>query len=522
MAGASQESLTGGRTLALPVSPLAVVVRQDERVRYSDLRSVEQLVELKVSESTVLEYKREVDLSGTSARRELLKDLTGMANGGGGSIIYGVEEDGHGSASRVVALATQSVVGQMRHIVQAGVQPPLVWAVEAYATGDGWVIVAEVEPSGLGPYMVDGYNEQRYFVRIGTDVVRMSERSVRDAYALASRAASQREGEWQQRFLPLQGSDESPWLSLSAVPLPPLRDLFEGREVEPSSFAEPPLMANYRSHTDLGAAARQMYHWADGLAGETPDLAVRLHRNGAAGIIERWGEQLDLGLIARQTNAYLMYLAWYWTRFSLSRPVEVRARFTGLTVARIGSAGGFPAPPVRQPAGLIVNEIEVSEEILPWELLRAPARHRLIRRLIERLTLAYGLSHSGELFESGWLFDRSQRRTRFALSRGSIWHPAANTRVAQIDSEGRVIGSQGKPVLFLNSGALVDASGDTVALVEMAGGHSCPPEFVPNYDEVKVNGPGYMGIEPIDAWLDGAIPNPTSQWSVKGFEELLA
>ncbi len=490
-------------------------------MRYPDLRSVELLVELKVSESTSLEYKREINLSRTAGRRELLKDLTGMANGGGGAVIFGVEEDGHGAASRVAALASRAGVGQMQHIVQAGVQPPLVWAIEAYPAGDGWVIVAEVEPSDLGPYMVDGYDEHRYYVRAGTDVVRMSERSVRDAYALATRAQSQRESEWERRFLPLLGADSSPWLSVSAVPLAPTRELYEGREVEPGSFAEPPGLMRYLDHTDLRVATRQMYHWADGLAGETEDFAIRLHRSGAAGIIERWGPQIDLGLVARQLNAYLIYLAWYWARFSLYRPVEVRVLFTGLTAARIDRGGGFPAPPVRQPAGLNVDHVEIDGELLPWELAKAPVRHRLVRRLIERLTLAYGLTYSGDLFESGWLFDRNQRRTRFALARGMIWLPSSGTRVAQIDQQGRVIGSHGAAGLFLNGGAIIDEQGDTIAVGEMAEGFACPAEFLPSYADAAGDGPGQTGIDPAEPWLDSAVPDASGLWGSRTLDELL-
>lgn len=494
---------------------------QNGVVRYPDLRSVELLVELKVRESTSLEYKREVELSREPDRRELLKDLTGMANGGGGAIIFGIEEDGNGAASRIAALTSRAVVGQMQHIVQAGVQPPLVWAVEAYPAGGGWVIVAEVEPSDLGPYMVDGYGEQRYYVRAGTDVVRMGERSVRDAYALAARTQSQRESEWERRFLPLRGADGSQWLSVSAVPLATGRELYEGREVEPSSFAEPPGLARYLDHTDLQLATRQMYHWADGLAGETEDFAIRLHRNGAGGIIERWGPEINVGLVARQVNAYLVYFAWYWNRFSLSRPVEVRAHFTGLTGAHIGRAGGFPAPPVRQPAGLKVDHVEVDDEVLPWELAKAPVRHRLVRRLVERLALAYGLRYSGDLFDSGWLFDRNQRRTKFALARGMIWTPMPEMRVAQIDQQGRIIGTQGAAGLFLRRGAIVDDQGHTVALVEMAEGFGCPAEFLPSYMDAAVDGPGRSGIDPIEPSLDSVVPDASGLWSDRTLDDLL-
>lgn len=169
-----------------------------------------------------------------------------------------------------------------------------------------------------------------------------------------------------------------------------------------------------------------------------------------------------------------------------------------------------------------VNDVEVFDEVLPWELAKAPVRHRLVRRLVERLTLAYGLTYSGELFESGWLFDRNQHRTRYALARGMVWLPTSNTRVAQIDQQGRVIGSHGATGLFLSRGAIVDDQGDTVALVEMAEGFGCPAEFLPSYVDAAVDGPGQSGIEPIVPWLDSAVPDPSGLWSDRTLDDLLA
>ena len=55
------------------------------------IQHIEGLIEDGVYESKHIEYKRELELS--KGRVEFLNDLTAMANGDGGDIIYGVETD---------------------------------------------------------------------------------------------------------------------------------------------------------------------------------------------------------------------------------------------------------------------------------------------------------------------------------------------------------------------------------------------------------------------------------------------
>src|SRR2546426_7993619 len=55
--------------------------------------SIRGLVRLKVPEGPSLEYKAAIPLGKKRERREALKDLTAIANGGGGTIIVGVTKD---------------------------------------------------------------------------------------------------------------------------------------------------------------------------------------------------------------------------------------------------------------------------------------------------------------------------------------------------------------------------------------------------------------------------------------------
>ena len=70
---------------------------------------IERFVATDVDESRVLEFKREVNLSTRDQKLEALKDLTAMANGGGGVVVFvigvvGLLEEGERLLGRVVRL----------------------------------------------------------------------------------------------------------------------------------------------------------------------------------------------------------------------------------------------------------------------------------------------------------------------------------------------------------------------------------------------------------------------------------
>ncbi len=69
----------------------------------------------------------------------------------------------------------------------------------------GYVLAVEITRSPLGPYMVQGYGDWRYYIRSGSRTEPMSEQQVRDAYMFAARAREQREDVWKTHLLPLNG-----------------------------------------------------------------------------------------------------------------------------------------------------------------------------------------------------------------------------------------------------------------------------------------------------------------------------
>ena len=131
-----------------------------------------------------IEFKQEVPES-TGARRKVLRTLAAFANGDGGHLLFGVEDDG-----KILGLPTASTsqVAQdaITRFISSLVAPLPNFSVHSIALDDGSdraVIVVTVESGGAPPYGVGPENPQYYIRRGATtfpasaDVVRALARS---------------------------------------------------------------------------------------------------------------------------------------------------------------------------------------------------------------------------------------------------------------------------------------------------------------------------------------------------------
>ena len=452
-----------------------------------------------------------------------------MGNGGGGTVIFGLDEEPETSIAKCLTpLPSANIVGVIEDIVRSAVRPPLLWSHDTFEADGGCVVVADIEASPLGPYMVEAYGDQRYYKRISRSVHAMSEQEVRDAYSLAHRSGERRSQVWADHDLPMHALNEHPWIVVSAVPEEPLSPIMDQQSIDLTLFRIPPPLAHYMSQTELEFAIHGMRHWADGLTADDgfdakkAECVLRLHRDGAAGIAQAIRTEIEPEWIARMFNCFLIYLAWFWEEFQLRRPLGLELGIEGLAPCTLPQhAFSTSQQAVVHPVGMEVNELKLVEQILPWELGRASVRHRILRRVCDGLERAFGSPSASAMFERGWLYTKDGFRSGLALDRGMIWNPVTNVRVTGVDVSGRIRHpGTGEVCAYVLDGVVLDEAGDTLATLEMAQGAGCPDDFIPRIEQIS-SSPLAQPVEPEDSEPLQDPLSPTGSWSGATIVEIL-
>jgi len=154
-----------------------------------------RLLDDKISERKVLEYKQSLSIGPDSERAEFLADVSSFANASGGDIIFGIseerDEDGQptGTPKRIVPLQLQnaaSEIARIEQIIQSGIEPriPVVQAKIIEISERGFVLVIRVVKSWIAPHMVSFKNRTRFFSRNNTGKVQLDVQQIGAAFAL--------------------------------------------------------------------------------------------------------------------------------------------------------------------------------------------------------------------------------------------------------------------------------------------------------------------------------------------------
>lgn len=149
---------------------------------------LEGLVRDRVSESLLLDYKGLLALDRSSDRREAAKDVSGLANAIGGTLIYGIVEerlddrnvparDGHGFD------CTNDLISRFHQTVNSLLSPHLIdYNVRQIPFGSGSVLIVWVPQSPAKPHLTTG-DSHRFYVRSGDQTAPMDEHQIAQAYA---------------------------------------------------------------------------------------------------------------------------------------------------------------------------------------------------------------------------------------------------------------------------------------------------------------------------------------------------
>jgi hypothetical protein len=127
---------------------------------------IQALVAARTAEGTYLEFKRDLPRPDAGGRHDFLADVSAFANSSGGDLVYGIDEDGEGRATAVVAQPgnPDEEARRLQDVLLNGIEsrvPGL--QVQAVTVAGGFVVVVRAPQSWAGPHRVK--SNQHFFTR---------------------------------------------------------------------------------------------------------------------------------------------------------------------------------------------------------------------------------------------------------------------------------------------------------------------------------------------------------------------
>lgn len=160
-----------------------------------DEEKLQKICDDLTSETLTLEFKRDLPGKEKEDKVEFLKDVAALANAEGGDLIYGIEEKS-GSALRIHPIAVSSIDAEKRRlgqILDGGVEPRITGIrFQEVVVSGGYVLVLRVPLSYDGPHRISYNSDERFLLRSGTHISKMSYDQIKSAFdrtaSLAERA----------------------------------------------------------------------------------------------------------------------------------------------------------------------------------------------------------------------------------------------------------------------------------------------------------------------------------------------
>lgn len=155
-----------------------------------DKNDIDALVTKAVPESRLLDYKAALPGGTDADKKEFAADVTSFANAGGGTIVFGVAEQG-GVAVDACGLEIKDAdkeVLRLQDLMMTGIDPRIAGVQVRWVSGFrlGPVILVRVPRSWSAPHMVTaGRAESRFFARSGARKEPLDVRQIRAAFALS-------------------------------------------------------------------------------------------------------------------------------------------------------------------------------------------------------------------------------------------------------------------------------------------------------------------------------------------------
>ncbi len=199
--------------MSLQGKPVTEVTEQDLR----------RLIADRVRESQTLDYKRESYGRNDDQIREMLRDISAMANAFGGDLLIGVEEDDESIASDLYGIENaeeeaQRIVSSCLSNIQERVPGLVAWPVPL-STGRS-VIVVRVPQSLRAPHMVTFRGINQFWARRDQQKTPMSVYEIKETCLKVERLMEKLERFIGQRKQEIREKiTASPYFAMSVTPL---------------------------------------------------------------------------------------------------------------------------------------------------------------------------------------------------------------------------------------------------------------------------------------------------------------
>ncbi len=253
---------------------------------------LQALVRDSVHEGDIVEYKRDMYGGDDESKREMLRDITAMANHKGGFLLIGMDEDDDGVAIAVLGVERDDHPARVTSSCLANIERRLFGLdVDEVALNNGRVVVAVRIPQSLtGPHMVTFKGLFQFWKRHGRQKERMSVDEIEAAFENRINAETRLErflDERRRRTLTLVASlptGKQPCLWLAATPVFVKEEFVDISEPAVIAFLQSPPSGRFRPSASVFSGApvptlsglRADYTSGDGSLGQY----LELRRNG--------------------------------------------------------------------------------------------------------------------------------------------------------------------------------------------------------------------------------------------------
>jgi hypothetical protein len=165
-----------------------MINKRVEEIKESNLQA---LIDNKVFEGKTIEYKRELPNNSDPDKKEFLADITSFANGSGGDLIFGIEQDNQtGEPKSLNGIEVENIDKEktrLDNIIRSGVEPRILSvAIQPIPlSNSNSAVLIRIPKSWIGPHRVIFGGHSKFYARNSSGKYEMDVDELRIAFNLS-------------------------------------------------------------------------------------------------------------------------------------------------------------------------------------------------------------------------------------------------------------------------------------------------------------------------------------------------